>query len=177
MSLTRRAFLATTAMLSGSQSLRAGEPAGLRERLLGAWRLLEAVTVFANGATGPWYDRPGPYAGLLVYTGAGSMSVQIASARPPAHSPPSLATMAAAEQLRYLNSYYAYFGRYEVNAAASEVSHIVESSLDPTEVGRTYTQKVRLAHGRLFLATQPWRVGNSWRHSRLTWAPERGQSG
>jgi hypothetical protein len=173
MNLTRRGFLATTAVLSGSQSLRAGEPAGLRERLLGAWRLLEAVTVFANGATGPWYDRPGPYTGLIIYTGAGAMSVQIASARPAAHSPPSLEAMAAAEQLRYLNSYYAYFGRFEVNEAGSEVSHAVESSLDPTEVGLTYTQEVTLARDRLTLTTQPWRVRNSWRHSRLTWARER----
>lgn len=177
MSLTRRAFLATTAALSGTQSLRAGEPAGLRERLLGAWRLLEAVTVFANGATGPWDDRPGPYTGLITYTAAGAMSVQIASARPPAHSLPALAAMTAAEQLQYLNSYYAYFGRFEVNEADSEVSHVVDSSLDPTEVGRTYTQKVSWARGQLILATQPWRVGSSWRHSRLTWALERGRSG
>ncbi len=173
MNLSRRGFLATTAVLSGSRSLRAGEPAGLRERLLGAWRLLDAVTVFANGTTGPWYDRPGPYAGLIIYTGADTMSVQIASARPPAHGPPALDAMAAAEQLQYLNSYYAYFGRFEVDEADSEVRHIVESSLDPTEVGLTYTQKVRLARSRLILTTQPWRVGNSWRHSRLIWTRER----
>ncbi len=173
MSLTRRGFLATTAVLSGSRSLRAGEPSGLRARLLGAWRLLDAVTVFANRTTGPWYDRPGPYTGLIVYTSAGTMSVQIASARPPAHGPPALDAMAAAEQLRYLNSYYAYFGRFEVNEADSAVRHIVESSLDPTEVGLTYTQKVSVARGRLILTTQPWRVGTSWRHSRLTWTRER----
>lgn len=176
MNVTRRGFLTTTTVLSGSPTLRAREAAGLRERLLGAWRLLEAVTVFANGTTGPWYDRPGPYTGLIIYSTAGAMSVQIASARPPAHSPPGIDAMAAAERLRYLNSYYAYFGRFKVNEAHSEVSHTVESSLDPTEVGLTYTQEVRLARDRLTLTTQPWRVGSSWRHSRLIWGRERAAS-
>ena len=174
--MTRRGFVTATAALSASGVSQGKERPGLRARVLGAWRLLDAVTVYASGATGPWYDRPGPYEGLIVYDASGAMSVQIASARPPAHSPPALEAMATAEQLRYLNSYYAYFGRFAVNEAVSEVSHAVESSLDPTEVGRTYTQKVSLARGRLILSTQPWRVGNAWRHSRLTWALERGRS-
>jgi hypothetical protein len=169
MSVTRRGFLATTTALWGSGMLRANETSGLRARLLGAWRLLDAVTVYATGATGPWYDRPGPYTGLLIYGVTGVMSVQIASARTPAKSPPAFAEMTAAERLRYLDSYYAYFGRFDVNEAGSAVRHWVETSLDPTETGSIYTQKVGLALDRLTLTTQPWLVHNESRHSRLTW--------
>ncbi len=150
--------------------LRANERSGLRARLLGAWRLLDAVTVYPDGSTGPWYDRPGPYTGLLIYEVTGVMSVQIASERPRAKSPPAFSEMAAAEQLRYLDSYYAYFGRFDVDEAASAVRHLVETSLDPTETGSIYTQEVSIEGDRLTLSTQPWRVHGELRHSRLTWA-------
>jgi Lipocalin-like domain len=174
--MTRRGLLATTAALAGARALAGSSPpppgahrSGLRARLLGAWHLTDAVTVYASGGTGPWYDRPGPYQGLIVYDASGAMSVQIASARAPARSPPEFAAMATAERLAYLQSYYAYFGRFEVDEARSEVRHWVATSLDPTESGVTYTQRMRLAHGRLTLTTQPWRVGDQWRHSRLRW--------
>lgn len=167
MNVTRRGFF-TTAALSAAGAARATAQSGMRTRLLGAWRLLEAVTVFATGATGPWYDRPGPYTGLIIYDASGAMSVQIASARPAAQGPRAFVDMTPAGQLGDLHTYYAYFGRFDVSAAA-EVRHFVESSLDPTEVGRTYTQKVSLGKDRLTLTTQPWRVGREWRHSRLEW--------
>lgn len=169
MKMTRRTLIAATAALSGPGVGRAAEPSGLRARLLGAWRLLDAVTVYASGATGPWYDRPGPYRGLITYDASGAMSVQIASTRPAARSPPAFADMTVAGQLGYLHSYYAYFGRFEVDAARSEVRHFVDTSLDPTETGVTYVQRLTLGRGRLTLMTQPWRVGEEWRHSRLTW--------
>jgi Lipocalin-like domain len=173
--MTRRGLLATTAALAGARALAGSSPlpaarrSGLRARLLGAWHLADAVTVYASGGTGPWYDRPGPYQGLIVYDASGAMSVQIASARAPARSPPALLDMTAAERLAYLQSYYAYFGRFELDGARSEVRHFVATSLDPTETGVTYTQRLSLAHGRLTLTTQPWRVGDEWRHSRLRW--------
>jgi len=169
MSTTRRGFLAATVALSGPKVLQAKERLGLRARLLGAWRLLDAVTVFGTGATGPWYDRPGPYTGLIIYDDSGAMSVQIASARPAAQGPPAIGEMTAAEQQKYLGTYYAYFGRFEVDEVKAQVRHFVASSLDPTETGVTYVQKAALARGRLTLTTQPWRVAKELRHSRLTW--------
>ncbi len=160
--------MTTTAALSASHSLGLHKPTELRKQLLGAWQLTHAVTVYPSGSTGPWYQRPGPYTGLLIYSSGSMMSVQIASARPDARSG-SFIDMSAADRLRYLDTYYAYFGSYEVNTASSEVRHRVETSLDPTEVGRTYTQKVTLAGAELTLTTQPWRVGTAWWHSRLTW--------
>ena len=169
MSLTRRSLLATAAAFPGAAIAAGEEKSGLRARLPGAWRLLDAVTVFASGVTGPWYDRPGPYEGLIIYSASGAMSVQIASARPAAKSPPAFDDMAAADRLKYVGTYYAYFGRFEVNDAAHEVHHFVTTSLDPTETGATYVQKVELARDRLTLTTQPWSVHNELRHSRLTW--------
>lgn len=167
--MTRRSFVTATAALSAPGVSRGKGRHGLRTRLLGAWRLLDAVTVYATGATGPWYDRPGPYEGLIVYAASGAMSVQIASARPAARSPPDFGEMATAVQLRDLHSYYAYFGRFAVDDSRSEVRHFVATSLDPTENGALYRQQLSLSGDRLVLTTQPWRVAGRSRHSRLTW--------
>jgi hypothetical protein len=168
--MSRRGFLGATAALTTPAVSRGRKRLGLRARLLGAWRLVDAVTVYANGATGPWYDRPGPYTGLIIYDASGAMSVQIASARPPAASPPEPGAMSAAAQLKYLHSYYAYFGRFEVDEPRSEVRHFVTSSLDARETGVTYTQNLSLTRDRLILKTQAWRVRGQLRHSRLTWS-------
>ncbi len=169
MTVTRREFLATTTALSVSRKRQPRDPQELRARLLGAWQLINAVTVYPSGSTGPWYQRPGPYTGLLIYSNANMMSVQIASARPPVRGHPEFMRMSESERVQYLDTYYAYFGSFEVDAATSEVRHRIESSLDPAEVGLTYTQKVSIATDRLTLTTQPWRVGSAWWHSRLTW--------
>lgn len=169
MTVTRREFLATATALSASRKLQPENPQELRTRLLGAWQLTNAVTVYPTGSTGPWYQRPGPYTGLLIYSSANMMSVQIASARPPVRGHPEFMSMRESERLRYLDTYYAYFGSFEVDATNSEVRHQIESSLDPTEVGLTYTQKVHFASDQLTLTTQPWRVGSAWWHSLLTW--------
>lgn len=174
MNMTRRGFLGAAALssadLAAASTTHAGVLSPRQAGLLGAWKLLDAVTVHPTGATSAWYDRPGPYSGAIVYCESGAMAVQIASARPAAHGPPPLADMTAARQLEYLHTYYAYFGRFELSEATAEIRHVVECSLDPTEVGRIYVQKFTLQRGRLTLLTQPWRVGREWRHSRLVWA-------
>ena len=47
------------------------------------------------------------------------------------------------------DSYYAYDGTWEFNAATSEIAHHVASSLLAAESGVTYTQKVSLEGGHL----------------------------
>lgn len=170
MNQIRRSLLASAAALSLPIALDAEEAAGLRARVLGAWRLLDAVTVHASGRTEPWMGRPGPYRGLIIYGASGMMSAQIASDRAPAKGRRRLGEMAATDQLKYLATYYAYFGRFEVDEAKSEVHHIIEASLDPSETGTTYVRKVALVNGRMTLTTEPRQVNDETRYNRLVWA-------
>ena len=48
--------------------------------LVGTWSLIEATTVNAEGASGPWLGRE-MSKGIIIYDASGTVSVQIASAR------------------------------------------------------------------------------------------------
>ncbi len=170
MNKTRRSLLASAAALASPIVLDAEETAGLRAQLLGAWQLLDAVTVHAGGLTEPWMGRPGPYRGLIIYSASGLMSAQVASDRAPAKGHRRIDEMTVADQLRYLATYYAYFGRFEVDEAQSEVHHIIEASLDPSETGTTYVRKVALVNDRMTLTTERRQVNNETRYNRLVWA-------
>ncbi|MEO8176621.1 MAG: lipocalin-like domain-containing protein [Sphingomicrobium sp.] len=93
--------------------------------LVGAWTLIDAMTVQKDGRTGPWNDLPRPYNGLIVYQPNGMMAVQIATARSPLAESLDFTTVPVEQQLAYLKSYYAYYGRYEFDHATSIVTHFV----------------------------------------------------
>lgn len=137
--------------------------------LVGAWSLIDAMTVQKDGRTGPWEDRPRPYSGLIVYLPNGMMSVQIASARAPLPEGGDFTKLSAELQLAYLQSYYAYYGRYEFDRVQSVVTHFVESSLDPTEIGVAYRRKVKLVDDVVTLTTIPLPTSTSGTHNVLSW--------
>jgi hypothetical protein len=77
-----------------------------------------------------------------------------------------------AEEMRdvYLG-YYAYTGRYELNAAGDSVTHRIESSLRPPEVGRVNSRAIRVEGERLILSTR-LTVDGEPRHRVLVWQRE-----
>ena len=137
--------------------------------LVGAWYLIDAMTVQKDGRTGPWNDLPRPYNGLIVYEPNGMMSVQIASARSPLPKGGDFAKLPAEQQLAYLRSYYAYYGRFEFDGAQSIVTHFVTSSLDPTEIGIVYRRKVKLVGDVVTLTTIPQATDTTGSHNVLSW--------
>ena len=52
------------------------------------------------------------------------------------------------------DTYYAYFGTWDLDEATSVVVHHVKSSLIPAETGLNYSQKVTLEGGRLIFTTR-----------------------
>jgi len=121
--------------------------------LVGSWSLIEAMTVQRDGQTGLWDGHSRPYNGLIVYGAGGIMSVQIATARAPMKSDGDLKKLTSEQQLAYLHSYYAYYGKYAFDPIQSVVTHFVESSLDPTETGIVYHRRVKLAGDVVTLTT------------------------
>jgi Lipocalin-like domain len=125
-----------------------------RQQLIGAWRLVRIEF------SGPGGERIDPFyqadsAGLIVYDASGWMSCQIAAPHRPAVGVPSVRSRPSdtPEQLRMkgaaFDSYYAYFGSWDFDAAASVVTHHVKSSLIPAENGLNYAQVVTLEGGQL----------------------------
>ena len=166
--LKRRDVLAAGVVLPMATQAALAKPATASIPLVGAWSLIDAMTVQTDGQTGPWDDHSRPYKGLIVYGADGMMSVQIATARAPMPSDGDLKKLTAEQQLAYLHSYYAYYGRYEFDPARSVVTHFVETSLDPTETGIVYRRSVKLAGDIVTLTTlEPNDASGS--HNVLSW--------
>ena len=137
--------------------------------LVGSWSLIDAMTVQRDGRTGPWNNLPRPYTGLIAYETNGIMAVQIASARERLPEGGDLTKLPTEQRLAYLQSYYAYYGRYEFDADESVVTHFVQSSLDPTEIGVIYRRKVELVGSVVTLTTIPQANSASGSHNVLSW--------
>jgi hypothetical protein len=112
--------------------------------LIGTWQLVSRAD--RDGRTGEPIPEPslGPDpTGFLVYDAAGRVHAQIMSRRRP-DDPGRVTAPAVANNVAHVGGYYAYFGRYEVDAARGRVLHHIEGSLLRADVGRTIWRRYRL---------------------------------
>lgn len=128
--------------------------AALAERpMIGAWRLEDAATILPDGRRTDLDGRKGPYDGLIIYTEAGMMAVQIASRRARLDPATPFDRVPADQRLAFLDTYEAYFGHYTVDLKAGIVRHHCEASLDPTGPGLVYERFFRIAGDLLTIRT------------------------
>jgi hypothetical protein len=167
--LRRRDVLAAGVMLPSAAKAVPPPQADQPSPLVGAWALIEAVTIAAAGRISPWLGRE-KGSGLIIYGATGMMSVQIASARQSLPHETDFLSLPQDQRLPYLDSYYAYFGRYEFDSSLSTVTHFVEASLYPNEVGMTLRRAVALSGNVVTLTTPTFPDGsrNVLRWSRIT---------
>jgi hypothetical protein len=162
--MNRREFLNGAAAVLPLATV--GQPSSLNDRVLGAWRIRDAETVsVTTGESRPWLGRPRPYSGMIVYLPNGFMSVQIGAARPPARVGASFGTVSVDDKIAYADTWYAYYGRFEIDERQSLVRHFVEGSLFAFETGATLVRAVSLENGVLTLRT----VGPGDTFNRLVW--------
>ena len=112
--MKRRDFLGGAAALI--PAVASGQSPLLRDRVLGAWRIRDAETVnVTSNKFEPWLGRPRPYSGMIAYLPNGLMSVQIGAARPPARTGAGFGALSADEKIAYADTWYAYYGRFEID--------------------------------------------------------------
>jgi len=136
----------------------------MRQQLVGAWRL---VSIEYSGPLGPIVDPfyQADSTGIIVYDSSGWMSVHIAAPHRQAWDVPAsrLSSAAAGQDVQLkaaaFDTYYAYFGTWDLDETASVVNHHVKSSLIPAETGLNYSQKVTLESGRLIFTTRDGKKG------------------
>ena len=127
-----------------------------RQTIIGAWRLVSINYSGPNGAlVDPVFGVNSQ--GLIIYDPSGWMSVQIFSADRPAiprsatrTTDPTAAEANSAKAAAF-DSYYAYFGTWDYDAATSSITHHLKSSLLPYEAGVEYRRSVSINDGRLEL--------------------------
>jgi hypothetical protein len=141
----------------------------LRARLLGAWRLIDAVAEPADGspAQRPHGEHP---VGLILYTPDGHMAVQIMAAERAVPASADWAALTPEEYAAEARTYFAYAGTFEVDEAAGTVRHHMALSLFPGWVGDGQVRVVELDGDRLVLrSAAPVMSGGRPATMRLSW--------
>jgi hypothetical protein len=116
--------------------------------LVGAWRLVSVVDPHPPSAALTFADES---QGLLIYTAAGQVAVQITQQQ---------------QHRTACETYSAYFGTYDADLRKSSVTHHVQASLRPEEVGQDFERRFELSANRLVLI--PLKDGKP-QTARLTW--------
>lgn len=139
-----------------------------KDSLVGAWRLLTVETVRPNGESHTRWMGPHP-TGLIIYSAAGVMSVEIMRDPRPVMKSPDFDTASSSEKAAAIDGYYAYFGTYDFDVKSQAVTHHVRASLQPGEVGLDYTRSVVLRGDTITLSTPLFDEEGEKRFNRLTW--------
>jgi hypothetical protein len=137
------AIILAAAPLLQSEPQRTAPPLGAAQRIVGAWRL-ETRTVrradgtFVNDAV--LGEKP---LGRLHYDASGVMMLQMMrQGRASAITTPADARDAA--NARVVIGYDAYFGTYTVDERAGTVTHRVQGSLFPEDLGKDFVRPFTL---------------------------------
>jgi hypothetical protein len=145
-----------------------------KETIIGAWRLIGIDYSGPNGALVDPIFGPNPQ-GIIIYDSSGWMSVQIVTANRPTIARPASRTMGAQSTddaklaAQAFDTYYAYFGTWEFDAAKSVITHHLKASLMPYETGVEYRREVTFdgAHLKLIVRSQQ---NGEMRLQTLVWA-------
>jgi hypothetical protein len=144
------AMTATT--LSGSWDR--GGSNGVKDRFVGAWRLVSLEAPGPDGKT-----KKADSTGMFVFTRDGHASVQVMERNPPPQSAPG--------PERYSQGgYEATFGTYEVDESAHTFTFHVEGALVRSLIGKDLPRSFELSGNQLIVkSTRPdehWKV--TWEH-------------
>jgi hypothetical protein len=143
----------------------------MRDRFVGAWRLVSIETIRPNGEViYPYYGKHPE--GLLVYDRNGWMSVQIVSDPKPTvpreSTRESFLAAPAQQKVEAINGYYAYYGTWTVDRSSSTVTHHIQQSLYPGERGESGERHFSFDGDHLTLSAKAHEMGED--HQRkLVW--------
>lgn len=131
--------------------------------LVGVWRFVKEIDRHADGSVMEVVP-PDAYTGQVIYTEDGYMSAQIF---PTGRTwKPDTATLKDLKRTMDLST--SYFGRYEVDASTSQVTHKVMGNLDPTSETENYKRHFILSGDQLVLSGT-WEYGGEKLNFEITW--------
>lgn len=112
--------------------VQAQAPQSVRERFVGAWRLVVDENISRDGKV--TYPDLGPHAvGYLIYSPGGHMCVGLMNPERPKWKEPREAT--DKEKIALFDSFYAYCGKYQINESGRTMIHLPELASTPDFVG------------------------------------------
>lgn len=144
----------------------------LRERLIGAWTLVEyTVTDDAGIVSHPMSEQA---AGFIIYTPDGYMSAQLMTPGRPAYASGDMHHGDVDEESAAARGYIAYSGPFYVDEAAGRLQHTMQVCLFPNWLGNIQERYIDLQGDRLTLSSDPIPFDGRPQTPRLVWqrAPE-----
>ena len=125
-----------------------------KEQLIGTWKLVSCVGHWSDGrVTHPYGANPG---GLLVYDAEGNFSGQFQALDRANFESGNLLRGEPEEIKAAFEGYVAYYGKYEVDEAAGNLTHHVHGSLFPNWIGHDQTRLFEFSDEKLCLTTPPF---------------------
>ena len=121
--------------------------------IVGTWRMAGAETRVVDGSGPTTYPRGKQPSGYIIYDNQGRMYVQIMNSDETRPARKGEGAMNEKEQAQAYTSYTAYFGRYTIDEEKQSVTHHVEGSVNPRNIGNGMLRYVEVSQDRLSLNT------------------------
>ena len=134
--------------------------------LVGTWRLLSIEAIRPNGDRVASRFGQNP-TGYIIYDRTGDMAVQIMANPWPVFVNPDKPTSQELESV--FNRYVAYAGTYDFDAAQHTVTHHVQISVDPGDVGQDFRRLVEIDGDRVTLTVPRYPLNGEQVVLRLQW--------
>ena len=142
---------------------------GLRERLIGAWKLVSYVEEPIDGST-PFYPMGEKPEGIIMYTPDGYMSAQLMHPDRPAFASGDWFRGSDEEIKEDALGYIAYSGPIHTDEVKHTLTHSMFVSLFPNWLGQTQPRVVKIEGDILHLGTAtPIMSGGKKVNSHLSW--------
>jgi hypothetical protein len=141
----------------------------LRDRLIGAWKLVSYVEVPLDGSA-PHHPFGEDARGIIMYTPDGYMSAQLSTASRAPFASGDWFVGTDEEYRAEASTYIAYSGRFEVDEEEGTLKHSMFVSLFPNWTGQTQARVARLEGDTLELGTaSPIVRSGTPVYARLLW--------
>jgi hypothetical protein len=141
----------------------------LRERLIGAWKLVSYRELPVDGSD-PFEPLGHEPRGIIMYTADGYMSAQLAKPDRPTFASGDWFAGTAEDYQSEASSYIAYSGPFQVDEDKQTLTHSMFVSLFPNWTGQTQPRRVKLEGDTLHLGTDsPIQSSGRTVNSELTW--------
>lgn len=144
-------------LAAASLCLAQGAPKAPRgqvgKMIVGTWRMVGVETRVIDGSGAATMPRGKKPSGFIIYDADGRMYVQIMNGdetRPPRKGE---GPMTEKEQAQAYTTYTAYFGRFTIDETDQSVTHHVEGSVNPRNIGNGMHRFVEVSKDRLSLNT------------------------
>ena len=157
-----------TAILALLMLIAAMSPASAqRESPLGTWRLLSYHTETPEGIR--TFPLGEDVAGIAMYLPNGRVSIQFMRKNRPLFKSGDAWRGTPEEEKAAFEGFFAYTGRYTIDAENSRVTHHIEVCSAPNYVGTDLERTFSISGNRLTLRTPQRQLAGQTSSSTLTW--------